>query len=86
MPGQIDHVQVVVVAVGLGPLGIDILAQGRVKQGALQIVGGQGVACHQAVDIAVFHHGLHGGPGVAVKGKGRSHHPYYLAVDLLITQ
>ena len=40
LPGQVDHVQVIVVAVGLGPLGIDILAQGRVEQGALQIVGG----------------------------------------------
>ena len=44
----IQHIQVVVVSVGLRLLGVDILAQCRVQQSALQIVGAQGVARQQA--------------------------------------
>ena len=51
-----------------------------------QVVGGQCVPRHQAVDIAVLHHGLHRGAGVIVEGEGRPHDPQDVAVLSLIAQ
>ena len=77
------HVQVIVVALGLGLLGVDVLAQGGVEQGPLQIVDRQGVARQDALDIAVVYHALHGPAGVGVKGEGGAHDPDDLAAVLL---
>ena len=85
-PDLVDGVQVVVVAVGHGLLGVDVLAQGGVQQGALQIVGGQGVAGQEAVGVAVLHQKLHGLAGVGVEGEGGAHDPDDVAVLLLVAQ
>ena len=74
-PHEVEHVQMVVVAVGHRLLGVDVLAQRRVQQRALEIVRRQRVARHQAVGVAVFDEPLHREARVAVKGKGRAHHP-----------
>ena len=77
----------VVVPVGLGLLGGDVRTQGGVQIGALQIVGGQGVACQQRLDIARPDDPAEGIPGHVVKGKGRTQHPdTAAAVFLLIAQ
>jgi len=80
MPGAqaadlIDGIDVVIVAVEVGLLGVHILPQSSPQIARLQVVGGQGVSGHQPVDKAVPHQGGKGGPGVGVKGTGRSHDP-----------
>ena len=76
----------VVVAVWHGFLGVYVLAEGGVQVSPLKVVGSQGVARHEAVNVAVFHYGLHGPPGVTVEGKGGAHHPDYLAVLLFVPE
>ena len=76
----------VVVAVGHGALGVYVLTQGGVQVSPLKVVGSQGVARHEAVNVAVFHYGLHGPPGVTVESEGGAHHPDYLAVLLFVFQ
>ena len=82
----VQHVQMVVVAVGLAALGVDVLSQRRMETGGLQIVGAQGVARQQAVAVAVFDHGLHGGPCPGVKGEGGPHDPDDAAMVTLVAQ
>ena len=67
-------------AVRHGLLGIDVLAQRRVQQRALEIVGRQRVARHQTVGVAVFDQLGHRVARVAVKGEGRAHHPEDVAL------
>ncbi len=50
----VDGIQVVVVAQGRALLGVDVLAEGRVQVGSLQVVCGQGVAGQNGVNIAVL--------------------------------
>ena len=73
-------------AVGHGLLGVNVLAQGGVQQGALQVVGGKGVARQEAVGVAVFDEQLHGLAGVGVEGEGRPHDPDDIAVVLLVAE
>ena len=82
----VQHIQVVIVSVGLRLLGVDILAQCRVQQSALQIVGAQGVARQQTVAVAVVDQGLHGLPGAVIKGEGGAHDPHDVAVVPLVAQ
>ena len=85
-PHRVDGVNVVIVAVEVGLLGVDVLAQGGAQIAGLQVVGGQGVARHQAVDIAAPHQGGKGGPGVRVKGAGGAHHPQDVSVLPLVAE
>ena len=80
----VDYVQMVVMAIGLGYLGIDILPQGSVQQRPLQVMGCQGIACHQPMGVTVVNERLHGCPCIRVKGKRRSHDPDNIAVLLFM--
>ena len=73
-------------AVVVGLLGVDILAQSGAQIAGLQVVGGQGVARHQAVDKAAPHQSGKGRPGVCVKGAGGAHHPQDVPVLPLMAE
>ena len=80
----VDHIQVVVVPVRLGSLGVDILSQGSVEHGPFQVVGGKCVPRHEPVYITVLDHCLHGASGVSVKGKCGSHDPEDVSVFFFV--
>ena len=83
----VDHVQMVVMAVGLGFLGVDVLAQRGVEQRTLQIVGRQRVSGQQPLRVARVHQRLHRPPRVVVEGERGAHHPQHVAaVGLFIAQ
>ena len=63
----IDGIDVVIVAVEVGLLGVHILPQSSPQIARLQVVGGQGVSGHQPVDKAVPHQGGKGGQESASK-------------------
>ena len=76
----------VVVAVGLGDMGVDILSQRGAHVRPLQIMRGQRIAGKDSVHITVFNQLAHGLAGVAVKGEGRTHDPYDFAVLAVVAQ
>ena len=76
----------VIMAVGHGFLGIDVLAQSGLEIRALQVMGGQSVTRQDGMDVAVFDELGHGCTRIGVKGKGRAHDPDDLAVVTLIFQ
>ena len=54
-PHPVDGVQMVVVPVGLTFLRVDVLPQGSVEVGCLQIMGGQRIPGQQGIHIAIHH-------------------------------
>ena len=75
LPHPVEGVQMVIVSVEQGGLGVDVGPQGGVEIGSLQVVGSQGVARQDGLDIAVFDELAESLPRRRVKGKGRAHHP-----------
>ena len=82
----VQHIQVVIVSVGLGLLGIDVLTQGGVQQRALQVVGTQGVARQQTVAVAVVDQACMAFRAPSSKAKEGAHDPHDVAVILLVAQ
>ena len=71
----VDHVQMVIMAIGHGNLGIVILSQGRMEESPLQIMGRQRISSHQSMGIPILHKRLHRFSDIMIKGKCRSHDP-----------
>jgi len=56
-------------------LGINILAQSRLTQGRFDIVGCQGIARQEPVDIPLLYQGDQSQAGIPVKDRGRPQNP-----------
>ncbi len=85
-PHPVDGIQMVVVPVGLTFLRVDVLPQGSVEVGCLQIMGGQRVARQHGMDKAACDEPGEGVACVVVKGEGGPHHPDHLAVVPFVAQ
>ena len=85
-PRPVQHVQMMVVAVGFAFLGIDILAEGRLEQRSLQIMRRQGIAGQDRIDVTILDQRNHRLFRIGVKDNRRPEHPDNITVFLFIAQ
>jgi len=86
MPDPVDRVEMVIMAVFSGFLGIDVLAECGLEPGRLEVVHGQGITRKHGIGITVPDQPGKSLAGIGVKGAGRPEHPGDVAMLLFMAQ